>query len=154
MLLFTLFLRLVAWGWHGANSAKILRRLVLFGFNWCPIKSSVSCVERLQSGNFDMYMSYRWVSFWWKVTWQRHTESETRPSEIISSITKTMLRHNEITHNAHLATRISLYYNSHPVTQQLEWGGPYLWYDVLRSVDLLFHIPKLHVTSYHVYDIL
>jgi len=65
---------------------------------------------------FDMYMSYRWVSFWCKVTWQRHTESETRPSEIKRSITKTMLRHNEITHNAHPATRISLYDN--------------LWFDI------------------------
>jgi len=24
----------------------------------------------------DMYMSYRWVSVWWKVTWQRHTHEE------------------------------------------------------------------------------
>ena len=28
------------------------------------------------------------------------------------------------------------------------------WYDVSHSVDLLLHIPTLHVTSYHVHDIL
>jgi len=35
----------------------------------------------------DMYMSYRWVSFWWKVTWQRNTEwrqSVRRPCDIKS----------------------------------------------------------------------
>ena len=74
----------------------------------------------------DMYMSYRWVSFWWKVTWQCHTESETRPSEIKSSITKTMLRHKEITHNAHPATRILLYDNSHWSHSNWNEGRQYL----------------------------
>ena len=78
------------------------------------------------SKSTDMYMSYRWVSFCWKVTWQRHTESETRPSEIKSSITKTMLRHNEITHNAHPATRISLYDNSHRSHSNWNEGRQYL----------------------------
>jgi len=74
----------------------------------------------------DMYMSYRWVSFWWKVTWQWHTESETRPSEIKSSITEKMLRHNEITHNAHPATRISLYDSSHRSHSNWNEGRQYL----------------------------
>jgi len=77
-------------------------------------------------GIIDMYMSYRWVSFWWKVTWQRHTESETWPSEIKSSITKTMLRHNEITHNAYPAMRISLYDNSHRSHSNWNEGRQYL----------------------------
>jgi len=73
----------------------------------------------------DMYMSYRWVSFWWKVMWQCHTESETRPSEIKSSITKTTLRH-EITHDAHPATRILLYDNSHRSHSNWNEGRQYL----------------------------
>ena len=71
-------------------------------------------------------MSYRWVSFWWKVMWQHHTERETWPSEIKSSITKTMLCHNEITHNAHPATRISLYDNSHRSHSNWNEGRQYL----------------------------
>jgi len=36
----------------------------------------------------------------------------------------------------------------------MSYSVSYTWYDVSRSVDLLLHIPTLHVTSYLVYDML
>ena len=44
--------------------------------------------------------------------------------------------------------------DAHTAIRYCSSGHRLIWYDVSRNIDLLLHIPTLHVTSYHVYDTL
>ena len=69
------------------------------------------------------------------------------------SLAPTKLIVTKYQHNLHFHDLLSLAVQTLPVkiSMYMSYGKAYTWYDVSRSVDLLLHIPTLHVTSYHVY---
>jgi len=74
------------------TSLNIVSRTLIITANYAM--GLVECLITSWSPyNIDVYMSYRWVSFWWKVTWQWHTR---RASHDLVTLNRSMWHHNAI----------------------------------------------------------